>query len=286
MTSFTSFDPENYSSAELYQMMIGSVVPRPIALASTLNPDGTVNLSPYSYFNVFSANPPVAIFAPSRRVRNNTNKDTYHNINDIREVCINLVNYSMVNQMVITSAEFPSGVDEFVKSGLTKLDSLKIKPPRVAESPVSMECEVMEIKELGDQGGAGNLMICRVLMIHVRQDLIQMGRIDQARLDIIGRMGGGAYVHAIPEAMFETFRPSATCIGFDGLPDDIKSSNVLTGNEIACLANEDHLPAEEVINATKPKIKGIDRQNVHLEAKKLIEKGEYQEALAWLLASE
>lgn len=246
-------DPKETPVPKLHGHLLGSIGPRPIAFASTVNADGTPNLSPFSFFNVFSANPPVAIFSPARRGRDNTTKHTYHNAKETGEVVINVVNYDMVQQMSLSSTEYPDGVNEFVKAGLTQVASERVAPPRVKESPVQLECKVMEVRELGDQGGAGNLIICEVLLIHINDEVIgEDGRIDQQKIDLVGRMGGNWYCRAHGEALFEVAKPLSTLgIGVDQIPEDIRLSKVLTGNNLGQLGNVETLPDETEVNDFK-----------------------------------
>jgi flavin reductase (DIM6/NTAB) family NADH-FMN oxidoreductase RutF len=218
-----------------------------------VNKEGKPNLSPFSYFNVFSANPPVLIFSPARRGRDNTTKHTYENAKVHPEVVINMVNYAIVEQMSLSSTEYPEGVNEFVKAGLTPIASDLIAPPRVKESPVQYECKVKDIIELGEEGGAGNLIICEVLKIHVREDLLDEElSINQRAIDTVGRMGGNFYVRAHGEALFEVAKPSRNLgIGVDQIPEEIKNSTILTGNDLGRLGNIEALPDETEVNDYK-----------------------------------
>ncbi|MDF9301166.1 flavin reductase family protein [Tritonibacter mobilis] len=240
--------------------MLGAIGPRPIAFASTIDVDGNPNLSPYSFFNVFSANPPILIFSPARRVRDNTTKHTLDNIMDTNEVVINVVNYDIVQQMSLTSTEYAAGVNEFQKSGLTMQPAVKIKPFRVEESPVQFECSVKEVIALGKEGGAGNLVICEVLLMHVKASVLDTnGRIDQEKIDQVARMGGNWYTRA-KTGMFEVPKPITTLgIGVDALPESIRLSTVLTGNDLGKLGNVEELPNETDIAIffdKHPEIKG------------------------------
>jgi flavin reductase (DIM6/NTAB) family NADH-FMN oxidoreductase RutF len=248
-----SFIPSEISVPQLHGILLGSVGPRPIAFASTINQEGVPNLSPFSYFNVFSANPPILIFSPARRGRDNTTKHTYENAKAHPEVVINIVNYDMVEQMSLSSTEYPEGVNEFEKSGLTGIPSDLVKPLRVKESPVQYECRVNEIVELGEGGGAGNLVICEVLKIHVREDIIDEDlKIDQTAIDQVGRMGGNYYVRAHGSALFEVEKPLRTLgIGVDQIPEDVKNSPILTGNDLGKLGNVEELPDETEVNDYK-----------------------------------
>ena len=246
-----TIDPKAVSTAALHGYMLGAVTPRPIAFASTIDSAGNVNLSPFSFFNVFSANPPIMIFSPARRGRDNTTKHTYENVLQVKEVVINIVNYDIVQQMSLSSTEYGKGVNEFEKAGLTPLASQTIKPPRVAESPVQFECRVNEVISLGTEGGAGNLVICEVLKMHINEAILDAdGKIDPVKLDAVSRMGGNWYGRA-KQGMFEVPKPlSRLGIGFDQLPEAIRTSKLLTGNDLAKLANVEVLPkgAKAIVN--------------------------------------
>ena len=246
-----TIDPKAVSTAALHGYMLGAVTPRPIAFASTIDSAGNVNLSPFSFFNVFSANPPIMIFSPARRGRDNTTKHTYENVLQVKQVVINIVNYDIVQQMSLSSTEYGKGVNEFEKAGLTPLASQTIKPPRVAESPVQFECRVNEVISLGTEGGAGNLVICEVLKMHINEAVLDPdGKIDPVKLDAVSRMGGNWYGRA-KQGMFEVPKPlSRLGIGFDQLPEAIRTSKLLTGNDLAKLANVEVLPkgAKAIVN--------------------------------------
>lgn len=248
-----TINPSEVSTAKLHGYLLGAVGPRPIAFASTVDAEGNPNLSPYSFFNVFSANPPIAIFSPARRVRNNTVKHTLLNCESTREVVINIVSHSIVQQMSLSSTEYGDGVDEFEKSGLTKLQSEVVKPFRVAESPVQLECKVNDVVALGAEGGAGNLIICEVLRVHVNEAVLDENqRIDPNKIDLVGRMGGNWYVRASGDAIFEVPKPLSTLgIGVDAIPVDVRQSTVLTGNDLGLLGNVEALPDETDVNEYK-----------------------------------
>ena len=248
----TSFEPKDLSTGQLHSYLLSSVAPRPIAFASTIDVHGNPNLSPFSFFNVFSANPPILIFSPARRVRGNTTKHTLHNAEAIKEVVVNVVNYDIVQQMSLSSTEYPEGVNEFEKAGLTMLKSDLVKPFRVAESPVQMECKVNEIIKLGTEGGAGNLIICEVVKMHISVDVLnEEGNINQEKLDLVARAGGSYYSRA-KSGFFEIPKPLSTLgIGVDTLPDEIRNSKVLTGNDLGLLANVEALPSKEKIEEFK-----------------------------------
>lgn len=248
-----TLDPKELPIPKLHGYLLGAIGPRPIAFASTVDENGVNNLSPFSFFNVFSAAPPVLIFSPARNGRTNTTKDTYNNVKKVPEVVINIVNYDILHQMSLSSSPFPSDVDEFVKAGLTPVPSDTIKPMRVLEAPVQFECKVLEVRELGDQGGAGNLVICEVTKIHIHEEVLaEDGTIDQKKIGLVARMGGNWYCHANEASMFEITKPITTIgIGFDQLPEDIRLSSVLTGNDLAQLAGVTELPNETDVNEYK-----------------------------------
>ena len=248
-----SIDPKNLTVQKLHQYLLGAIGPRPIAFASTVDAEGKPNLAPFSFFNVFSANPPILIFSPARSGRTNTTKDTYNNVKIVPEVVINVVNYDIVHQMSLASSPYAPGVNEFEKAGFTALKSDNVKPFRVAESPVQFECKVNEVIELGTEGGAGNLIICEVLKIHIHDEVLDSnGMIDQQKIDLVARMGGDWYSRANAESMFEITKPISTCgIGFDALPLDIKSSKVLSGNNLGHLAGIEKIPDETNVNEYK-----------------------------------
>jgi len=236
--------PGEIKTGELHSYLLGAVAPRPICFASTVDKDGNPNLSPFSFFNVFGSNPTTLIFSPARRVRDNTVKHTLLNIRETGEVVINVVNYAMVQQASLSSCEYPKGVDEFEKSGFTKLASEKVKPFRVAESPVQMECKVRDIIETGTEGGAGNLIICEVLVMHINDAVLdEKKHIDPNKIDLVARMGGDFYCRASGTAVFEVAKPHTQLgIGVDALPESIRKSNVLTGNNLGQLANVHEIP--------------------------------------------
>lgn len=248
-----TINPSEIPVPKLHHYLLGSVGPRPIAFASTVDADGNDNLAPFSFFNVFSANPPIMIFSPARSGRTNQTKDTYNNVKVIPEVVINVVSYDIVQQMSLASSPFTADISEFEKAGFTAIDSETIRPKRVAESPVQFECKVIEVKELGDQGGAGNLVICEVQRIHLKEEILdEGGMVDQHKIDLVSRMGGNWYCRADKGSMFEITKPITTVgIGFDGLPDDIRSSSILTGNNLGQLAGIEELPNETDVNEYK-----------------------------------
>lgn len=289
-----SFSTEDLSTRERHTMLLGAVGPRPIALVSTVDEFGVPNLSPYSFFNIFSSNPPTVIFSPARRVRDNTTKDTLHNAMREREVVVNVVNYDLVQQVNLSSAEYASDVNEFVKAGLTQIPSETVAPPRVGESPVSLECEVRDIVALGEEGGAGNLVICTIKRIHVLAEVISdEGGLDQEALDLVGRMGKKWWVRASGDALFEVGAPQLG-IGVDQIPDVIKRSTILSGNNLGQLGGVVTLPSEEEIEQKKNDFDirrllqnyadGIERREaLHEVAKELLDAGQIHEAWKVLL---
>jgi flavin reductase (DIM6/NTAB) family NADH-FMN oxidoreductase RutF len=231
-------------TAEVQDFLNHAIAPRPICFASTIDANGHVNLSPFSYFNLFSTNPPVVIFSPARRVRDNTTKHTLQNILEVPEVVINVVSYDMIQKVSLSSCEYPKETDEFLKSGFTKEKSVIVKPPRVKESPVQMECKVLEVKHLGTEGGAGNLIICEILLMHINENILGAnGKIDQRKLDLAARLGNNWYVRINAENLFEVEKPhTALGIGIDQLPESIKYSKILSGNHLGQLANVHEMP--------------------------------------------
>ncbi|MBK1895202.1 flavin reductase family protein [Chryseobacterium paridis] len=236
--------PSEITAVQLQTIMQTAVSPRPIALASTVDKNGVINLSPFSFFNMFSTVPPILIFSPSRRVRDNTTKHTLENVLEVPEVVIGTVNFPIVQQISLASTEYEGGVNEFVKSGLTMKDADLVQPKLIEECPVNFECKVLEIKPLGDQGGAGNLVICEVQKIHIREEYLnEQGNLDQAKLDMVARLGVNWYSRSNENSLFEVPKPLVTKgIGFDLLPDAIKLSKIFTGNDLGMLANVEILP--------------------------------------------
>ena len=283
----TSFEPKDLSTAKLHGYLLSAVAPRPIAFASTIDKNGNPNLSPFSFFNVFSANPPILIFSPARRVRDNTTKHTLENAESTKEVVINVVNYNIVQQMSLSSTEYAEGVNEFDKAGLTMLKSDIVKPFRVAESPVQFECKINEIIKLGTEGGAGNLIICEVVKLHINDTVLnESGSIDQEKLDLVARAGGSYYSRA-KTGFFEIPKPLSTLgIGVDVLPEVIKNSTVLTGNDLGLLGNVEALPTKEAINAFAEKHDNITLtvEEKHKKAQNLLSFGEVESAWKVLLS--
>lgn len=265
-------DPNDLQTAKLHGYLLGAIGPRPICFASTVDELGQVNLAPYSFFNVFSANPPVLIFSPARRVRDNTVKHTLENVQAVPEVVINVVNYAMVQQMSLASTEYPKGVNEFVKAGFTMEASELVTPPRVKEAPVQLECKVVNVVPLGTEGGAGNLVMAQVVKLHIDEQILDdQGQINPEKIDLVSRMGGNWYSRA-KLGLFEVAKPNSDPgIGIDALPKAIRQSKVLSGNDLAQLANVSTLPN----GAQEHSGRNIE---AHKIAKALIEKGAIQQA--------
>jgi flavin reductase (DIM6/NTAB) family NADH-FMN oxidoreductase RutF len=261
--------PQDVSTVEFHQILLGAVAPRPIAFASTIDAQGNVNLSPFSFFNAFGANPPILIFSPARRVRDNTIKHTLENVREVPEVVINVVNYAMVEQASLASTEYEKGVNEFVKAGLTEVPSSLVKPPRVQESPVSFECKVLQVIETGTEGGAGNLIICEVVMAHLNEAILnEKGGIDPHKIDLVARLGGDWYCRASGNALFEVEKPLVKKgIGIDQLPEEIRLSKVLTGNDLGKLGNVEHLPTTQELQAFR---ESATFQEVKQEVQRLV----------------
>ncbi|RIA08443.1 flavin reductase (DIM6/NTAB) family NADH-FMN oxidoreductase RutF [Flavobacteriaceae bacterium MAR_2010_72] len=287
-----SLNPTDLSTGKLHSYLLSAVAPRPIALASTIDKDGRPNLSPFSFFNVFSANPPILIFSPARRVRNNTVKHTLINVKDVKEVVINVVSYDMVQQVSLSSTEYAEGINEFNKSGLTMLKSELVKPFRVAESPVQFECKVNEVIVLGTEGGAGNLVICEVVKLHISKDVLDdEDHIVQEKLDLVARAGGNYYNRA-KKGFFEVPKPNQKIgIGVDKMPQEVKNSMVLTGNDLGMLGNIEALPSKEAItdfinNVSEryPNIATMSPRQKHKIARNYLSYGDIDNAWKLLLS--
>lgn len=296
-----SLDPKDLKTSQIHQYLLHAVAPRPIAFASTVDKDGKPNLSPFSFFNVFSANPPVVIFSPARSGRTGATKNTLDNVREVPEVVINVVNYDLVQQASLSSTEYAKGVNEFEKAGLTAEPSVKIKPFRVKESPVQLECIVKEVVELGTQGGAGNLVIAEVVMIHVNENVIDpaTNMIDQNKIDLVGRLGGDWYSRNSGAALFKVAKPLTTIgIGVDGIPENIRLSKVLTGNHLGQLGNVEKMPTPEDVRhyvntgaineAFEMYGKNLQALDVHLHhiAAHLLDNGKVEEAWKVLLSDQ
>lgn len=279
--------PGEVPSRELHQYLISAVAPRPIAFVSSLDENGVQNLAPYSFFNVFSSNPPIAVFSSNRKGTNNTTKDTLHNVKLQGECVINVVPHSMLRQMSLASVEFPSDVSEFAKVGLTPEPSEIVQAPRVGESPVNMECKVLDIITLGDKGGAGHLIICEILMMTIDESVIVENAIDQDKLDLMGRLGKNFYVRASGNALMELHQSVYDIpIGFDGLPKEVRESAILTGNEIAILASLMNLPGKDTIisfSENNKNLISLSDEEKHLIAKNMISQDLAKDALCLMM---
>jgi flavin reductase (DIM6/NTAB) family NADH-FMN oxidoreductase RutF len=278
---FLTINPKETALPQLHQYLLGSVGPRPICFASTIDAQGRPNLAPFSFFNVVSANPPVLVFAPNNSGRDGSPKHTYLNAKEVPEVVVNVVTYNMVQQMNVAAAPWDKGISEFEKAGFTPIASDLIKPLRVKESPVQMECRVIEIKEFGTGGGAGNLVMAEVLKIHINKEFIGAdGKIDQTKIDLVGRMGGSWYCRTTPDALFQLAQPMQPTIGYDALPVSIKNSQILSANDIGMLSALPAIPDLEMIANIQEK---YGAENREVAAKKLIAEGNTAEALALLI---
>ncbi len=279
--------PNNVTTATLHGYLLSAVAPRPIAFASTIDAEGNPNLSPFSFFNVISANPPILIFSPARRVRNNTTKHTLENVHQVKEVVINVVNHAIVQQMSLSSTEYAKGVNEFKKAGFTMLPSEIVKPFRVAESPIQIECKVNEIISLGKQGGAGNLIICEVVKMHISEAVLDTNNaIDQHKLDLVSRAGGSYYSRA-KDGFFEIPKPISTLgIGVDNLPKEVRESSILTGNDLGLLGNVEALPTQKAVDKfleEHPEKKTNNIKEKHIFAKAFLENKDVLSALKIVL---
>jgi flavin reductase (DIM6/NTAB) family NADH-FMN oxidoreductase RutF len=288
-----SVTPKEISPMKLQGILQSAVAPRPIAFASTMDENGNPNLSPFSFFNVFSMVPPILIFSPSRRMRDNTTKHTLENCEATKEVVINVVNFDMVQQMSLSSTEYGDGVNEFLKAGLTQVPSDIVKPFRVLESPIQMECKVNQIIALGSEGGAGNLVICEVVKIHIHENVLdEDGKIDQHKIDLVSRLGNNWYSRA-NMGLFEVEKPITSLgIGVDSIPNFIRQSSVFNGNDLGKLGNVDCLPTSEEINIFVSEnfvVKGVlssdDIDKIHSKAKEFLNNNDALSAWKVLLAN-
>ncbi|MEM9836572.1 MAG: flavin reductase family protein [Bacteroidota bacterium] len=303
MSDYTSYLTTDLTTGELHRCLLTGIAPRPIAFVSTIDRAGRVNLSPYSFFNIFGSNPPLVIFSPARRVRDNSSKHTLENVREVAECVVNIVDYPMVQQMSLASTEYPKGVNEFIKSGLTQVQADVVAAPRVGESPLAMECKVQQIIETGQEGGAGNLVIAEIIKIHLRNTAIgENGLLSAEKLDLVGRMGSSYYVRASGDALFEVPKPSREHgIGVDQLPEATRHSRILTGNDLARLGSITSLPTPEEIAAlaqddrcqlfrlatlkfTSPNATEEIEKARHLYAQELIAQGKSRKALSVLMA--
>ncbi len=287
--------PGEIKTAQLHAYLLGAIAPRPICFASTIDNSGISNLSPFSFFNVFGSKPPILIFSPSRRVRDNTIKHTLENVYETKEVVISVVSYNMVHQASLASCEYPKGTDEFVKAGFTPVKSDMVKPFRVKESPAQLECKVLQVIETGHEGGAANLIICEVLCMHLDDNVLdENGRIDPNKIDLVARMGADYYCRASGSAVFEVHKPNLELgVGVDALPDEIRNSPILTGNNLGMLGNSKSVP---IINDAIPDARllqilkeythdeGAKKEALHLYAKELLDRGDVNKAWQALMA--
>ncbi|MBK0378365.1 flavin reductase family protein [Mucilaginibacter segetis] len=293
-----SINIENISTQDLQNYLHYAIAPRPICLASTIDGNGSVNLSPFSFFNLFSTNPPICVFSPARRVRDNTTKHTLENLHQVPECVINIVNYDMVQQVSLSSVEYPAGINEFIKSGLTELPSEIVRPPRVSESPVQLECVVNDIINLGETHGAGNLVIAEIKVIHINETVMGAdGKIDQEKMDLVARLGGDWYCRVTADNLFKVAKPNRNIgIGVDAIPYSIRNSKILSGNDLGKLGNVTALPGQADIDAyvQNDDIKELfdatigDSQTrelqLHLKAKELLNHNMVDDAWKVLLA--
>ncbi len=276
-----TIDPKIEKTSTIHKYILGAVAPRPIAFASTIDNDGSLNLSPFSFFNAFSANPPILIFSPARRVRGNTIKHTLENVLENKEVVISIVTAEMAHQVSLSSSDFPKGVNEFEKSGFTAVKSEKVKPFCVKESPVNFECTVNQVISLGEEGGAGNLVICEILKIHINENILDSEKnIDPLKLNALSRLGGNWYGKATKDSLFQLEKPMGIIgMGIDKLPENIKNSEILTGNELAILASSENIPAKKEFPLREEK--NITKK--HILAKELLSQGKSEDAWQILL---
>ena len=274
--------------SEIQNYLQYAIAPRPICFASTIDKEGRINLSPFSFFNMFSSNPPICIFSPARRVRDNTTKHTLENVLEVPEVVINIVDYSMVQQTSLASTEYAKDVNEFEKAGFTMEKSIMVKPPRVKESPVQLECKVIEVKPLGENAGAGNLVIAEVVAFHINENILgEDGKIDQEKIELVARLGGDWYCKVSKDNLFKVAKPLSTLgIGVDAIPEKIRHSSILTGNNLGQLGNVEHLPSAEEIAEVKNITVGKSELEVHALAKSLLDKGDVVGAWKALLSYE
>ncbi|MCG2617948.1 flavin reductase family protein [Terrimonas sp. NA20] len=290
-----TLDLAGLTAAEKQYFLQHAIAPRPICLASTINSEGEINLSPFSFFNLFSSNPPVVVFSPARRVRDNTTKHTLENILEVPEVVINIVTFEMVQQVSLASCEYPKGVDEFYKAGFTAEPASLIRPPMVKESPIKMECRVLEVKSLGTEGGAGNLVIAEVIRMHINDELLDGNRkMDQRKINHVARLGGDWYCAVSEANLFQVEKPNTRLgIGLDSLPSSIRNSQILTGNHLGQLANVHEMPVvdaayednhlRQIIQYYSLNPDDMEKE-LHLHAKKLLDFGLVREAWQVLLA--
>ncbi|NCD68216.1 flavin reductase family protein [Mucilaginibacter agri] len=292
-----TIDASSLTPAEMQAYLHYAVAPRPICFASTIDKNGLVNLSPFSFFNVFSINPPICVFSPTSRARDNTTKHTLENVLEVPECVINIVNYDMVQQTYLSSMDYPKGVNEFSKAGFTELASETVKPPRVAESTIQLECVVVDVISLGKTGGAGNLVIAEVKRLHINEAILDNnGKIDPHKIDLVARLGGDWYCRVTGDNLFKIAKPAGSAgiaIGFDAFPEEVKNSKILTGNNLGLLGLIDTLPSDEDVKTFSETDEMKDLVNnsigdtrtlqLHLKAKQLLEDGRVTDAWKVLL---
>jgi len=271
-----------------------AIAPRPICFASTIDSKGNINLSPFSFFNLFSINPPIAVFSPSRRGRDGSTKHTYQNVLDVPEVVINIVDYEMVQQTSLASCEFPKEVNEFYKAGFTEEPATRVRPPMVKEAKVKLECKVLEVKPLGELGGAGNLIICEVMLMHIDDSILnEKGMIDQTKLHHVARLGGDWYCRVDASNLFQVEKPNVKLgVGFDALPASVRASKILSGNDLGLLANVHEMPQidtsfedehlKQIVQYYSVNPEEMEKE-IHLYAKKLLSEGKVMQAWQVLL---
>ena len=289
-----TINPREISTPLMHSYMLSAIAPRPIAFVSTIDKGGNVNLSPFSFFNAFGSNPPLVVFSPARRVRDHSTKHSLENVLEVPEACINVVNFAMVQQASLASSEYPKGVNEFVKSGFKEEPSVLIRPPRVKESPVQMECKVVDVIKTGEEGGAANLVVCHILLMHISEDVLSVDRkIDQHKIDLVARMGFDWYCRASGAALFEVPKPLHTPlpVGYEKIPASIRNSSVLTGNNLGMLGNIAALPTRDELQKFResdfflkeilPLKEKKSEKEIHLVAKKFLEERKVSEA--WLV---
>ena len=274
------------STTQTQMILQNAIAPRPIAFVSTIDESGNINLSPFSFFNMFSANPPIVIFSPAKRVRDNTSKHTLENVLAIKECVINMVNYDMVQQMSLASTDYPKGVNEFTKAGFTALASDLVKPPRVKESPVQMECKVREIIALGDAPGAGNLVIAEILKIHIAENILDAdGKIDPTKMEQVARLGGDWYSKITPDSLFKVAKPLTTMgVGVDAIPEIFRNANFLIGNQLGKLGNVEQVPALSAQEMQDLKIK--DTLSLQQQISQLIDSNDLINAWKLMVANQ
>lgn len=292
-----SLDCKDLSPVQLQNYLQYAIAPRPICFASTIDSAGNVNLSPFSFFNLMGSNPPICVFSPARRVRDNTTKHTLENVLAVKECVINIVNYAMVQQTSLASTEYAKGINEFEKAGFTMLKSELVKPPRVAEAPVQLECVINDVIALGDHNGAGNLVIAEIKRIHIKEEILDAdGKIDQQKIDLVARLGGDWYCRVTAENLFKVAKPLATLgVGVDRLPHNVRNSKVLSGNDLGMLGNVEHLPTTEEIEAIRYQVNVKDildatmgdennrERELHELAKLFLKEGNVADALKIVL---